>query len=63
MLEHAMLRDLFQDLLDKSRQAHEGYEALAARPDAADLRDKLLQIQRDKSRHIYLVERLLEVVQ
>ncbi|MFP4053160.1 MAG: hypothetical protein ACLFV7_04775 [Phycisphaerae bacterium] len=63
MLEHAMLRDLFEDLLDKSRQAREGYEALAARPEAAELREKLLQIERDKSRHVYLVERLLEVVQ
>ena len=62
MLEQALLRDQFQQLLCAQRQAMAGYQALADRLADGDLREEARQLQREKLRHVQLTERLLELV-
>jgi rubrerythrin len=63
MLEHAILRDLFEELCETSRQASEAYESLSSRLTDPAVREQIEHVQRDKDRHVYLAERLLEIVQ
>lgn len=61
-LEHAMLAEQFQILLDQERQAEKLYTDLAGQvTDPAD-RQEIQQISREKGRHVQLVNRLLEIV-
>lgn len=62
MLEQALLRDQFDQLLRAQREAVAGYEALARRLADEDLREEARQLQREKLRHVQLTERLLELV-
>ena len=62
MLDHALLRERFQALLDQERRVEGIYASLAsesADPARRELADRL---RRDKKRHIQLAERLLEIV-
>lgn len=63
MLEQAILRDQFQELLDKERQAERRYAELADQTDDPQLREQILQLRRDKQRHAELAERLLEILE
>ncbi len=63
MLEQAILRDQFQELLDKERQAERRYAELAEQTDDPQLREQILQLRRDKQRHAELTERLLEILE
>ncbi len=63
MLEHAILRDLFEELCQTSREASEAYESLASHVSDPAVREQVEHVQRDKDRHVYLAERLLEIVQ
>ena len=62
MLEQATLRERFEALLERQRQALAVYESLADHgPDPA-VRKQAIQLRREKERHIRLTERLLEIV-
>jgi rubrerythrin len=63
MLEHAILRDLFEGLCETSRQASKAYESMADQVTDPAVREQVEHVQRDKDRHVYLTERLLEIVQ
>jgi len=63
MLEQALLREQFEELLSQERQAARGYAELAAKIDDPAVRQQLQQVQREKQRHIELTERLLEIVE
>jgi rubrerythrin len=63
MLEQALLRERFEELLDQQRQAAGFYAAWAARLTDPKLRQQVEQIHREKTRHIALTERLLEIVE
>ena len=63
MLEQALLREQFQDLLVKERQAWQSYSELASQAETDRIRDQLRQLCRDKQRHIELAERLLEILE
>ncbi|MCK4601657.1 MAG: hypothetical protein KAU28_04280 [Phycisphaerae bacterium] len=60
MLEQEMLREQFQALLDREKQAVEAYAGLARQLDNADstLRQHVRQLCMDKKRHVQLTERL-----
>jgi rubrerythrin len=62
MLDQAILRDQFEELLAGEKRAAEVYEQLLARADDPDLREQLGQLHREKLRHVQLTERLLEIV-
>ena len=63
MLEEAILRDQFSDLLERERQAAAQYERLIAQLTDPKLREQVQSLLRDKQRHIALAERLLEIVE
>ena len=58
-----MLREQFQELLRKEREAERVYAELAAKVEDVSLREQVEQLRRDKLRHIRLTERLLEIVE
>jgi hypothetical protein len=62
MLEHAMLRDRFEELLDDQRRIEGVYASMADTTDDPSLREQIQQIHRDKCRHVYLTERLIEIL-
>ena len=62
MLDQALLRDQFQQLLDRQRQAEGVYASLAADATDPGVREQAQQIQREKRKHILLTERMLEIV-
>ena len=62
MLEHTYLREQFESLLVKEKQAAESYGKLAIDLNDPTLREKLDQLCRDKHKHIRLTERLLEIL-
>ena len=62
MLDEALLRDRFEDLLEQQRQVEGLYSSLAERVDDPAVRDHIDQLCREKRRHIELTERLLEIV-
>ena len=63
MLEQALLREQFQQLLSKEQEAQNTYAKLAEKvADPATLQ-QLQLLQRDKQRHIRMIERLLEIVE
>jgi len=61
--EQAMLRERFQELLDREQQALKAYEELAARTTDPGILQKIENLLRDKQRHVELTERLLEIVE
>lgn len=63
MLEQEMLREQFQCILDRQRQALKVYTDLAGASLDASIRQQAQEIQRDKQRHIRLTERLIEIVE
>lgn len=63
MLEEAILREQFEALLDKERQAERLYADISSRLADPALRRQIEQLHRDKQRHIALAERLLEIVE
>jgi rubrerythrin len=63
MLEQAMLREQFTDLLARERQAAEAYARILQQTSDPPVREQLQQMLRDKQKHIRLAERLLEIVQ
>jgi hypothetical protein len=62
MLEQMMLREKFQDLLDRQQQALGCYESALGQCDE-EARAHLDQLCRDKKRHIELTRRMLEIVE
>jgi rubrerythrin len=63
MLEQAVLREQFQHLLKKEREAEQTYAELAGKITDARIRREVEQLRRDKQRHIVLTERLLDLVE
>ena len=63
MLEHTYLREQFESLLVKEKQAAETYGKLAIDLNDPTLREKINQLQREKQKHILLTERLLEILE
>lgn len=61
-LEQAQLREQFESLLTQQQQALAAYAELATKLEDPAVRGHLVQLQRDKQRHIELTERLLEIV-
>ena len=62
MVEEFLLAERFEALLTQEREAVEIYADLAARADDAAIRSQFEQLCREKSRHVELTERLLEIV-
>ncbi len=62
MLEQALLREQFQMLLHRQKQAAEGYVGLAETLEDRQLKEQVAHLGREKQRHIRLTERLLELV-
>lgn len=62
MLEQATLRERFQSLLDRQRQALEVYEAVAGQAPDPGVRKQAIQLKKEKERHVRLTERLLEIL-
>jgi len=63
MFEQSLLRDQFQELLTKERQAAAAYSDLVAKLDDPQLRRQVELLCREKQRHVLLAERLLEIVE
>ena len=63
MLEEALLREQFQNLLVKEQEACQAYADLSKQITDPDALQQLQLLQRDKQRHIRLIERLLEIVE
>ena len=61
-VEHAMLAEKFQDLLEQERRAEQTYADLAARALDPAARQQLELLAREKRHHVELVQRLLEIV-
>lgn len=62
MLEHALLREQFEELLAQERQALAACEGLLEKLEDPELRSQVEQLRREKQRHVDLTERLLEIV-
>ena len=62
-VEHAMLAEKFQALLETERRTEEVCASLAAELTDPAAQEQLAQLQREKQHHIQLVERLLEIVE
>jgi len=62
-LEQATLSERFQVLLEQEQKAEQAYAGLAAQASDDESRRELRQIQREKLRHVQLVERLIEIVE
>lgn len=63
MLEHALLRERFEQILAAERQAEDGYARLLGEVSDDGLRRQVEQLCRNKQRHVRLAERLLELVE
>ncbi len=63
MLEHAILRERFEEILEQTHQARRAYELLAGRVANPAMREQLQHVCRDKLRHVCLAERLLEIAE
>jgi rubrerythrin len=63
MLEQALLREQFQELLSREQEAERAYAELAAKVTDPATLQKLNLLRRDKLRHIRLAQRLLEIVE
>jgi len=62
MFEQAILAEQFEQLLRKQREIAEAYVALIETTEDPDLREQLVQLRREKDRHVRSSERLLEIV-
>ena len=62
MLEQATLRERFQAVLERQRQALLVYESVVGLSSDPAVRKQALQLRKEKERHIRLTERLLEIV-
>ncbi len=62
MLEHVMLREQFQTLLNTQQAALGQYQTAAQTADP-ESKAKLDQLCREKLRHVELTQRLLEIVE
>lgn len=62
MLELAVLREHFEQMLQAAESAAGRYESLAAAADDETAREQFRRIARDEARHVGLAERLLEIV-
>ena len=62
MLEQALLRERFEELLTRQQQAVDGYSDLARNLSGPAVREKIEQLLREKHRHVRLTERLLELL-
>ncbi len=62
MLEQAQVAEQFQTLLRMTEQAQQHYTQLSMAASDPNVSQKLLQLRKDKQRHIRLIERLLEIV-
>jgi len=62
MFEEAQLAEQFNALLDQQQQAANYYAAMAAKTDDPQMRSQVEQVYREKSRHIQLTQRLIEIV-
>ncbi len=63
MFEETILTERFESLLTQSEQAEKMYASLVGSATDPAVRQKLLQLQFDKQRHVRLARRLLEIVQ
>lgn len=63
MYEEALLSERFEALLTEERRAVQVYADLAARADDPGLRRQFEQLRREKTHHVELTERLLEIVE
>ncbi len=62
-LEHAMLGEQFQSLLETELAAEKAYCELIGQIADPSIRQDVEQIHRDKLRHVQLAERLVEIVE
>jgi len=62
-VEHALLAERFQHLLEQERQAEQTYAELAQRAEEPAVREQLELLVREKRHHTELVQRLLEIVE
>jgi hypothetical protein len=62
MLEHAILRERFEELWSAARHSHKLCQDLSASVEDPSHRELMEQLLRDKQRNLYLTERLLEIV-
>ena len=62
MLDHALLRERFEALLDRERHVEGMYASMASESADPSRRELAEMLHRDKRRHIQLAERLLEIV-
>jgi len=63
VLEQAILRERFEELLEMQRRAMAGYAELTAKSSDPAVREDLDHLRREKLRHVQLTERLLEIVE
>jgi hypothetical protein len=62
MFEESHLRDHFESLMCRTQAAADGYESALRGVADLSLRERLGKLQREKLRHVQLLERLLEIV-
>jgi len=62
VFEQAFLSEKFRHLLDKHQEAVKAYTALMKQVEDPGLRQQVGQLCRDKTRHVRLAERLVEIV-
>ena len=62
MFEQAMLRDLIQEIMDRTENAERTYADLAQQVTDPHMQAQVQLLIRDKQRHLQLTERLLEIV-
>lgn len=63
MLDQAILRERFEQLLLQERQAESLYADMLANVSEPSVREQIEQLHREKQRHVALTERLLELVE
>jgi rubrerythrin len=62
MLEQAQIAEQFQTLMQLTDQAQRNYAQMSLETSDPAISQKLLQLHKDKQRHIRLIQRLLEIV-
>ena len=62
MYDQSLLTEQFEKLLVQAEQAEQMYASIADQTDDPDLRERARELCREKSRHIRMTERLLEIV-
>ena len=62
MPERVILREHFNEMLQTVSAAADEYDQLASTAAEAPRREQLRKLTRDKSRHVELTERLLEIL-